>query len=388
VKILTFTSLFPNSIFPHHGVFVENRLRHLLASKKVQSKVVSPIPWFPFSLSFFGNYAKYANVERMGRRHDVDVYYPRHLVIPKVGMNWTPDFMVRSALPIIRKIIDDGYDFDLIDAHYFYPDGIAAVKIAKILNKPVTITARGTDLNLIPQYQKPKKMIQWAANEANALITVCGALREVLIDMGISENKVTALRNGVDLINFSLPLNKKELQKDLSIFGKTILSVGHLIERKGHDLVIKAIEKLPDVQLLIAGIGEEKENLESLVKKLHLEHRVRFLDLIPHNELKNYYGAVDALVLASSREGWANVLLESMACGTPVVATNIWGTPEVVSSKEAGVLVDRNPQSIADGIQSLFEDYPDSQATREYAEQFSWDDTTQGQLDIFENLLN
>ena len=388
MKILTFTSLFPNSVFPHHGVFVENRLRHLLATNKVQSKVVAPVPWFPFSLSSFGDYAKFAKVEQVGKRHDIDIYYPRHLVIPKIGMNWTPDFIVKSALPVIKKIMADGYDFDLIDAHYFYPDGIAAVKIAKILDKPVTITARGTDLNLIPQYPKPKKMIQWAANEADALITVCAALRDVLIDMGIAENKVTALRNGVDLTIFSLPLSRSQLQNDLSVSGKTILSVGHLIERKGHDLIIKALEKLPDVQLIIAGIGEEKDNLESLVKQLGLENRVRFLGLVPHDDLKKYYGAVDALVLASSREGWANVLLESMACGTPVVATNIWGTPEVVASNEAGVLVERNPQSIADGIQRLFENYPNREATRKYAEQFSWDDTTQGQLDIFENILN
>lgn len=372
---------------PRHGIFVENRLRHLIASGEVESRVIAPVPWFPFKSKLFGEYGKFARVPLNERRHDIEIVHPRYVLLPKVGMNLTPDYMAKSIEKSVKKIIHDGFQVDLIDAHYFYPDGVAAVKVAKALNIPATITARGTDLNLIPQYLKPREMIKRAAENANGLITVCQALKDVLLELDVSDEKVTVLRNGVDLQMFSPPQDLNALRNKLNIKGRTLLSVGHLIERKGHDFVIKSLQLMKNVNLLIAGDGEEFEDLKRLVKEQKLESRVTFLGSIPHTKLKEFYGAVDALVLASSREGWANVLLESMACGTPVVATNIWGTPEVVTNAESGVLVDRTPESIAEGVKRLFENYPDRALTRRYAEKFSWDDTTQGQLTLFNQIL-
>jgi len=387
MKLLTLTTLFPNSVIPRHGVFVENRLRHLLDSGEVTTKVIAPVPWFPFKSSLFGEYGGYAKVPKTERRHDVDILHPRFMLIPKIGMTLTPSFLASTMLKSAKQLIKNGYDFDIIDAHYFYPDGVAAVQVAKQLNKPVVITARGTDLNLIPQYQKPRQMIKSAARDANAMITVCQALKDVLITMGVPDDKVTVLRNGVDLDMFTPPDDRESLKQKLGLQGKTLLSVGHLIKRKGHDLVIKSLKKIPNTKLLIAGDGVELSSLTSLVKTEQLEDRVTFLGAISHTELKEYYGAADALVLASDREGWANVLLESMACGTPVVATNIWGTPEVVAAPEAGLLTDRDPEAIANTVNQLFLNYPDRVKTRVYAEKFSWDATTQGQLDLFRQIL-
>ena len=135
------------------------------------------------------------------------------------------------------------------------------------------------------------------------------------------------------------------------------------------------------------GDGIERENLMALVKQESLEGRITFLGNVPHEKLGDYYGAVDILVLASSREGWANVLLESMACGTPVVATRVWGTPEIISCTEAGILVERTPESIAQGINKLLERYPDRELTRLYAEQFRWDEISLGQRKIFDKVV-
>ena len=199
MKILSFTTLYPNDQQPRHGVFVEQRLRKLSQEEGVEIKVIAPIPWFPFQSEQFGGYAKYAQVPKKEKRFGIDIYHPRYFVIPKVGMLVTPFLLAIAMIPVIKNILDDGYDFDLIDAHYYYPDGIAAAIVCKIFNKPFTITARGTDINLIPIYKWPKKMILWAAKQANASITVCEALRQELISLGGDKDKILTLRNGVDL---------------------------------------------------------------------------------------------------------------------------------------------------------------------------------------------
>src|SRR5262249_1730593 len=145
---------------------------------------------------------------------------------------------------------------------------------------------------------------------------------------------------------------------------------------------------LPGFALLIAGEGPERASLEALIAARGLGDRVRLLGARPHEELPELYGAADALILASSREGWANVLLEAMACGTPVVATRIGGNPEVVAKPEAGVLMhERSAKGVADGVRALFANLPAREATRAYASDFSWDATTEGQLALFRKVL-
>lgn len=227
----------------------------------------------------------------------------------------------------------------------------------------------------------------WAANNAAGMITVCNALRDEMIGLGIPGERIVALRNGVDLQRFQ-PLDRQAARASLGIDGFTVISVGVLDPRKAHDLTIGALPMMPDVKLLIAGIGPERKKLEGLAERLGVADRVKFLGAVAQPELKNYYNAADAMVLASSREGWANVLLESMACGTPVVASNVWGTPEVVAAPEAGVLMkERTARGIAEGIAALRAAYPDHAATRRYAEGFSWDATTEGQLRLFGRII-
>jgi glycosyltransferase involved in cell wall biosynthesis len=197
------------------------------------------------------------------------------------------------------------------------------------------------------------------------------------------------LRNGVDLELFR-PIDRPEARDNMELERrhKILLSVGLLIDRKGHDIPIRALTELPDVRLLIAGEGEKKHSLMQLATRIGVADRVTFLGSIPHEKLKFYFSAADALVLASSREGWANVLLESMACGTPVIASNVWGTPEVVTNSAAGVLMDeRTPKSLVEAYRNLMSNYPDRAATRHHAEQFSWNATSKGQLQLMRSIL-
>lgn len=387
LRILLFSTLYPSEARPHHGIFVETRLKKLLASGQVEVRVVAPVPWFPLAHARWGQYAVFARTPRQETRAGIAIQHPSYPLLPKIGMSIAPFLLAIWAIPTLRRLRAEGYDFDLIDAHYFYPDGVAAVLLGRYFNKPVVITSRGSDISFIPQFSLPRRLIQWAARRADGLITVCEALRNALIKLDISPDCITTLRNGVDLKLFH-PIDREAQRAHFGWTGFTLLSVGNLIPVKGHDLVIAALAQLPEVNLVIAGGGVELANLQALAQRLKVSERVAFVGVLPQDELVKYYGAADALVLASSREGWANVLLEAMACGTPVIATKVWGTPEVVADSAAGILLDeRSSDCLVAAVRTLQRDYPDRAATRRYAEAFDWDETTTGQLRLFRAIL-
>jgi glycosyltransferase involved in cell wall biosynthesis len=377
MNLLVVTTLYPNAVQRRHGIFVETRLRHLLATTDHSAVVVAPVPWFPVKLSRYPQYSSYAEVPERETINGIDVLHPRYLVIPKIGMLLTPFFMAFSLIRTLRKLKREGVLWDLVDAHYFYPDGVAVSLAKRWFNTPFLVTARGTDINLIPQHKLPRRMILRTARKAAASITVCQALKDEMVAIGAQEEKIQVLRNGVDLEKFR-PLPKEVSRAQYQMSGTCLLSVGHLIERKGHHLVIDALQYLPNATLYIAGDGEQLGALQAQVCALELEERVHFLGALTQEQLAQAYSAVDVLVLASSREGWANVLLESMACGTPVVATSIWGTPEVVQTAAAGVLVEEHSgKALADGVTQLLDAYPEREDTRRYAESFSWSETVE-----------
>ena len=387
MRILTFSTLYPNAAQPSHGVFVENRIRHLAASGAVSIEVVAPVPVFPIARHFMPSYAEAEKAPPQEVRHGLTVRHPRYALIPRISMSAAPLSLYRAARASIDSVRRAGFDFDLIDAHYFFPDGVVAVMLGRHFKRPVTITARGTDINLIPQYALPRRMIRWAARECAGMITVCAALKEGLVELGAPADKIRVLRNGVDLLTFR-PVDRAAARRALDLTAPTLLSVGHLIPRKGHDLVIQALTQLPGFHLLIAGQGPEEQRLHAIARASGVEDRVRFLGRVPHDKLRDVYTAADLLVLASSREGWANVLLEAMACGTRVAASDVWGTPEVVAEPAAGALFkERTPGAIAAAVRQLMGVPADRAATRRYAEGFSWDQTTQGQIDLFRSLI-
>ena len=389
MKIITVTTLYPNSEQHRHGIFIENRMRQLRERyADVELKVVAPVPYFPLNSSIFGDYSKYADIPLHEQRFGVDVYHPRYLVIPKLGMHLTPFFLERAIKNSLVTILNEGYDFDLIDSHYFYPDGVAATRVAKQLNKPITVTARGSDITLIPNYPTARKRIQQTLKDVDAGIGVCQALVDEMSELEPAHSPLVTIRNGVDLALFSPLEDREKTRQELNWQKFTLLMVGNLVELKGHALVIEALKKLPDCQLVIIGEGELEQSLKSLASELGVDDRVEFVGGLKQPELPKYYGAADSLVLASSREGWANVLLESMACGTPVIATRVWGTPEVVCRPEAGILIERNVENIIEGVEQVKNQPIDRNKTRMYAEEFSWDASCETLYGLFSKLIS
>ncbi len=386
MKFLVFTTLYPNAAMPTHGVFVENRLRAYLKKHRADVKVVAPVPWFPFTHDRFGRYARWARAPEKEVRHGIEVYHPRYFIPPKVGMEYAPSALANCLKKTAQGLISGGWDFDFIDAHYFYPDGVASAQVAYDLNKPFVITARGTDVNLIPSYAGPRTMIADAAIRADAVITVSDSLKDQLVRLGAPARKITTLRNGVDLDTFSL-MDRDQIRSNMQLQGPVIASVGHLINRKGHNIVIDALKDIPGATLLIAGDGEKREALKKQARAARVNERVRFLGAAPHETLAAIYNAADVLALASSREGWPNVLLEAMACGTPCVTTFAAGG-EVVKGLSAGRIVEeRTPQAFASAIKGILNNPRDQTSTRRYAEGYSWDETIDGMAAIFMGLV-
>lgn len=386
IRLLTFSTLYPSSVRPGHGIFVETRLRELLLSGEVEARVVSPVPWFFSKNPKFGDYALMARTPRRECYNGIDVQHPRYILPPKVGMNVAPLFMALGAVRTIRRLLDEGYDFDLIDAHYYYPDGVAAALLAKWFNKLYVVTARGSDINLISRYAIPRKLIRWTARQSAASITVSNALSEKLLSLGADRSRLVVMRNGVDTLRFR-PIPQTVARAELGWPDEpTLLSVGNLVENKGHHIAIELLALRQDCRLVIVGRGPERESLEQLARRLGVADRVVFAGQLAQERLSTYYSAADILLLASSREGWPNVLLEAMACGTPVVATCVGGVPEVVTSDVAGRLVERDVAHVAAGVESLLQNYPDRTLVRAYAEGFSWRATTDAQLALFRRL--
>lgn len=389
MRILTFTTLYPSAARPTHGIFVETRLRKLAESGAVSARVVAPCPWFPSASPKFGGYSVFARTPRTETRYGIEIDHPRYPLLPKLGMSSAPLAIYAAVLPRLRRQIRDGKDFDLIDAHYFYPDGTAAVLLGRALNRPVVITARGSDLYEFPTYAVPRRWIRWAAGHAAGLVTVSAGLKRQLVALGTLPERVRVLRNGVDLDRFRPPSDREAARRALGFTRPTLLAVGNLVPLKRHALIVEALADLPGIDLAIVGDGPERPRVEALVRQLGLGDRIRLLGRVEQESLPGIYGASDLLVHPSLREGWPNVLLESMACGTPVLATNFDSAGEIVAAPEAGhILAGATPACLAGAVRELLAAPPKREATRRYAEGFDWQFTTAGQIELFRDICN
>ena len=391
IRTLLLSTLYPSSVRPGHGIFVETRLRELLKDGRVATKVVAPVPWFPSANPRFGDYASWARTPAREQRNGIDVLHPRFLAVPKVGMTVAPFALAASALSSARQLLAEGFEFDLIDAHYFYPDGVAAAMVARALGKPLVITARGSDVNLIARHAVPRRMMLWAARQSAACVGVSQALVNVMRDLGMPSDRLHMLRNGVDLHRFQA-LAQNQARQQIGHQGQPLLlSVGNLIPLKGHDLCIDALALLlpryPHARLIIAGTGPDGDKLARHAAHRGVPDKVHLVGAVPNTELAVWYSAADCLLLPSSREGWPNVLLEAMACGTPVVASNVGGIPEIVSNPRLGrLLPQRNAAALAASILAVMGAQLDRSAVRAHAQGFGWHETSQRQHNLFAHI--
>ncbi len=369
LRVLTLSTLFPDATRPNFGVFVERQTLGLAAHPDVSLRVVAPIGVPPWPLSTHPRYRGFAPVPIVEAWKGLATVRPRFTAIPGIGGRLHGPMLVRSLLPVLTAIRRD-FTFDVIDAEFFFPDGPAAIALGRHFGVPVSIKARGADIHHWGQGSTAES-VRAAAQDADGLLAVSAAMRDDMAAIGMPRDRISVHRTGVDLDRFT-PADRHRAKAALGIDGPLIVSLGALIDRKGHGIVIRAMAHLPGVNLLIAGEGPARPALIADIARLGLENRVRLLGSTPHADLPALLAAADVMALASSSEGLANAWVEALACGTPIVITNAGGAGEVVTEPCFGRIVAREPTAFAQAIAALLADPPDPADVRRGAEVFTW----------------
>jgi teichuronic acid biosynthesis glycosyltransferase TuaC len=391
-KLLVFSSLFPSNKRPNAGVFIRERMFRV--GRHIHIIVVSPVPWFPLQSIIRCWHPHFRPQPDRHEEHlGVHVYFPRFLSVPGLFKSWDGFFMALGSLPTLVKL---RHHFNIIDAHFAYPDGYAATLLGKWLKIPVTITLRGTEVPLSKMPGRKARLLT-ALKNATRVFSVSDSLKQHVVSLGVESDKIRVIGNGIDAVKF-YPLDKSVARAELKIPGdaKVLISVGGLVDRKGFHRVIEVLPTLvanyPELIYLIVGgdssEGNIRERLEQQVKTLKLEANVRFLGAYPSEQLKLPLSAADLFVLATANEGWANVFLEAMACGLPVITTEVGGNKEVVNDAGLGTVVPfGDPEALLEALLQGLEAAWDRSLIIQYARENSWDSRVKILVEEFQRIV-
>lgn len=370
IRVLMLSTLFPDISRPNFGVFVERQARELASRPEAYVTVVAPIGIPPWPLSKADHYLPLTRLPEKERWRDLTVYRPRFPILPKIGGRFNVATMTRAILPLVHRLHGER-PFDVIDASFFYPDGPVAARLAKALGIPFSVKARGADIHHWGHAPATAKAVLRAGREADGLLAVSGAMRRSMIALGMDGDKIKVHYTGVDLDRFT-PMDRAAAKAELNLSGPVVVSVGALIPRKGQSLLICALPALPDVTLVLIGEGPERASLQALAERLGVADRLGILGAVPHERLPQFLAAADVMALPSASEGLANAWVEALACGTPIVISDVGGARELLDRPEAGRIVEREPADIARAARELIDMPPDREAVREAALRFTW----------------
>lgn len=379
-SVLVIATLFPSAKRPVAGLFIRERMFRV--GERMPLCVVSPQPWFPLQgliRRFRPNYRP--PLPRHEVQQGVDVWFPRFLSLPGVA-RWLDGFFIALAcLPLLRRLRRER-GIKLLDAHFAYPEGYAATLLGRWFGLPVTITLRGTEVPLARDPARCRRMLR-ALAAATRIFSVSDSLKRHVVGLGADADNIRVVGNGVDCHKF-FPIDRRQARAALGLpaEAKVLVSVGGLVERKGFHRVIELLPELlqrfPDLHYLVIGgacaEGDLTQFLHEMVARLGLRERVHFLGSMPPAELHRPLSAADVFVLATANEGWANVFLEAMACGLPVITTDVGGNREVVCDDYLGAIT---PFGDATALRealavALGRDW-DRERIIAYAQENSWD---------------
>lgn len=381
MKVLSFSYCFPNGVNPNWGIFVFQRINAL--SKLVDLQVCSPIPWFPFLTSG----TKITNEKWKG----LEISRPSFFYTPKILKNNDARFYARGISPWVKNLCRN-WQPDILDAHFVWPDGVGVALIARDLGLPYVITLRGKLFECMKVPSQARQCAE-ALKNASAVISVSSGLAEAAIKLGVDPARVIVSPNGVDAENFNIK-NKNTSRKNLGLpeNKRLLVTVAHLGHRKGHHEVIRALADLPeDVYLTLVGgpaQGGTRETIIEESKKYGVEQRVILAGSQPFDKVAQYFSAADASVLASYREGCPNAVLESLACGTPVIATDVGAVRDILPVPEAGCIVPRKQVGpLKEGIKNVLSTKWDPKSVLATSKVRSWEQVALEVKAVFKGIV-
>ncbi|TCM22458.1 glycosyltransferase involved in cell wall biosynthesis [Novosphingobium sp. PhB165] len=394
MRILSIATLFPNPAKPSFGIFVGNQMRAVVANCAVDLVMVSPVGVPPWPLSRRKPYDALRELPEASDASGIAVLYPKFTLIPKIGGDSNPGRIAKAILPLARQLHAE-QPFDLVDAQFFFPDGPAAAIVAQELGVPLTIKSRGADIHYWGQRPAALAQMLKASRQASGMLAVSEALRADMIALGMPGDRIGVHYTGLDRERFH-PIERGAARAlvsalpDLGVWsvGPLLVTPGSLIPRKGQRLVIEALAHLPGVRLALAGVGADEKALRGLAHSLGVADRVQFLGQVGHDLLPHLLCAADVLVLPSASEGLANVWIEGLACGTPIVVPDIGGAREVVKDPSAGRLAERTPEAIAEAVHAILADPPSQEQVSANVARFSWGVNAQNLVHFWRAVLD
>jgi teichuronic acid biosynthesis glycosyltransferase TuaC len=374
LRVLTLSTLFPDETRPNFGPFVELQTRGLATHPDVELRVMAPVGIPPMG-RFHPRYRALAVLPDVEIWNGLPVYRTPFAHIPSVGGRFDATALARALIRPLRGIREQ-FAFDVIDAEFFFPDGPAAIAIGREFGVPVSIKARGADIHFWGKANRATRHKVIAAGQvADGMLAVSAALKADMVALGMPEARIAVHYTGIDRSRFFVR-DRLEAKAALGVSGPLLVSVGNLIERKGHARVIEALSQVPDATLVIIGEGETRGDLEQSIVEHGLIARVRLLGSQPHNVIADWLAAADAMVLMSSSEGLANGWVEALASGTPLVISDVGGARELLNRPEAGVIAEAHPDAIASAIRTVLGHDHDRHAVAATVERFSWEANT------------
>ena len=373
LRVLTLSTLYPNAHQPQLGLFVERQTRALAARPDVEVRVVAPVglPWWPLSLH--PHYRPLGRLPGRETKNGLVVHRERFPVWPRLGTDRAGRDLARALGGLLNHI---DFAFDVIDAEFFWPDGVAAMHLARALGVPFSIKARGSDIYHWGDVAGIGEQIVAAAQAADGLLAVSQSLKEEMAARGMPAGKISVHHTGVDLALFR-PRDRREAKAQLGVVGPLLVTVGALIERKGQSFAIDALARLPEATLLLAGSGPDRAQLEQQAARLGVSQRVRFLGSQPPEEIAQIVAAADVMLLPTRAEGIANAWVEALACGTPVVTCDAGGVGDVIDRPELGRVVPRDGEALAQAVREVLAAVPGQEEVRQGAMRFSWERNAQ-----------
>ncbi len=359
MRVLETCQEFPNRYYPQLGTFIKQSIDSI-ADQNIDITVISPKPFvLPFSRFPYHNFYKLPHLEHTEK---YDLHYPRYVyALPKkyfypiTGISYS-HFVSRYAMKNIKP------KPDIIHAHFSYPDGYGMIRLAKKWEVPLVISALGTiERKVAYEGSYTSKQIIEAMNFASNVLSVSEDLKLHIVNLGISENKVHVVPNGVDIEKFK-SVGKEHARNLLNLpqNKNIVLFVGALRKIKGVDYLIEAAKNFvnPDTELYMVGRDDGlKKSLEKKARELKISNYIKYTGPVNHEEIPLWISASDILVLPSLSEGRPNVVLEALSCEVPVVATDVGGIPELMVNGDTGYLVPaKDPAALSDKINKLLND--------------------------------